>query len=239
MRYKVVVSYDGTNYFGSQRQSNHNTIQEEIEYAIERMTRIFHRITMCSRTDKGVHSNGQVFHFDSDLPIAIKDWKIGINKRLPLDIRVKKVEKVSNDFHARYSAKSKEYHYWFHKKELTAFNQNYFVYEPNIDFSAINSILNVFVGTHDFVSFTPKTTKETIKTVYSITMKEYKDRVCFIFHGEGFLKYMIRSIMGNLVDYGLGRKNKEDLELMLKNNLRTKSSKTMRASGLYLHKINY
>lgn len=239
MRYKVVVSYDGSNYYGFQRQRNEKTIQGEIEKAIRRMSRFDIGIHASGRTDKGVHAKGQVFHFDCDLPITVDKWQEGLNKRLPLDIRIDKIKLVKDDFHARFDAKSKIYHYWFSKNELTAFNQNYFNYIKNLDFKIMEDCAKVFIGTHDFVSFTPKTEKETIKTIYNIQMKEYKDKVCFVFHGEGFLKYMIRSIIGNLIDCGLYKKNKNDLINMLSENRRTESSRTAEASGLYLYKVNY
>lgn len=239
MRFRAIVSYDGTNYYGSQRQSDVNSIQREIERALRHMTRFDISIAMCSRTDKGVHSHGQVFHFDSDLPIKPDEWRRGINKRLPLDIRVLEVEEVGNDFHARFSAKSKIYHYYMSKHELSVFNQNYLIYEEGVDYNLMLESAQVLVGEHDFVSFTPKTIRDTNKIIYSIEMIEDDNEVCFIFHGKGFLKYMIRSIMGNLIDCGKGIKTKNDLIKMLNSNIRITTSKTARASGLYLHKIIY
>jgi tRNA pseudouridine38-40 synthase len=239
MRYKAIVSYDGTQYLGYQSQKNHQGIQDAIEKAFRLMTQTHISTVSAGRTDKGVHALGQVFHFDSDLDIDEQTW-LRVNDRLPLDIRILKIKKVKPDFHARHSAKSKIYKYIIAKKPSTPFTKNYEVYIRNLDISPMKEALPLLIGTHDFKGFCQHVPgKPTIKTNYSAELKETKSHYIFTFHGTSFLKYMVRSMMGTLIQIGLGRKNVSTISHILTTQDRSLAGKTADARGLFLVKIFY
>ena len=239
MRYKAIVSYDGTRYHGFQSQKNALGIQQVIEKSFRLMTQTEIKIHSAGRTDKGVHAVGQVFHFDSDLNIDIDSW-LRINDRLPLDIRVKSIVKVSDQFHARHSSVSKKYKYVIAKKPSSVFDANYEVYIRNLDIEPIKKAIPFFIGTHDYRGFCQLVKgKPTTKTIYSIDLKETKKHYIFTFHGNSFLKYMVRSMMGTLIQIGLHRKQPEIIKEILETKDRHLAGKTAESRGLYLYKIYY
>ncbi len=240
MRYKAIVSYDGSNFVGFQSQTNGLGIQEVIEKALRLMTQTDIKIHSAGRTDKGVHAKGQVFHFDSDIDLPSDIWVRGANDRMPLDIRLRSVHRVKSDFHARHSATSKVYRYVIAKKPETPFTKNYEVYIRNLDIEPIKEALSDFVGTHDFRGFCQLVLgKPTIKTIYAATLKETKKHYIFTFHGNSFLKYMVRSMMGTLIQIGLHRKASSIIKEILETKDRHLAGKTAEARGLFLIKINY
>ena len=240
MRYKAVVSYDGSNFVGFQSQHNGLGIQEVIEKALSLMTQTTIKIHSAGRTDKGVHAIGQVFHFDSDIDLPSDIWVRGANDRMPLDIRLKRVTKTYDTFHARHSSTSKIYKYVLAKKPETPFTKNYEVYIRNIDINHMKEALPLLEGTHDFLGFCQRVPgKPTVKTIYSATLKETKKHYIFTFHGNSFLKYMVRSMMGTLIQIGLGRKDINVITEILETKDRHLAGKTAEARGLFLVKINY
>ncbi|VEU82943.1 tRNA pseudouridine(38-40) synthase TruA [Acholeplasma hippikon] len=240
MRYKAVVSYDGTNYSGYQKQINDVSIQGAIEKAFRLMTQIDIPTFASSRTDKGVHALYQVLHFDADMDIPQERWVEGLNKRLPGDIRIKSVKKVNDDFHARHSSKSKTYIYKVAKKPSSAFTCNYEVYERGFDINLVKEDMKAIVGTHDFTAFSPnKEGKPPVKTIYSFDYKETKTHYIFKIHGNSFLRYMVRSIMGNILAIGTGKKPVGHIKTLLETKERTLTAKTAPACGLYLYHIYY
>ncbi len=240
MRYQAIVAYDGSNYVGFQKQLNGIGIQEVIEKAMRLMTQSEIKIHSAGRTDKGVHAIGQVFHFDTKIDLPSDIWVRGINDRLPLDIRIKKVVKVESDFHARHSATSKVYKYVLAKKPETPFTKNYEVYYPNLDVERMKEAYKALIGTHDFIGFCQRVEgKSTIKTIYDIQFKETRKHYIFTFHGNSFLKYMVRSMMGTLIQIGLNRKPVEIISEILETKDRHLAGKTAEPRGLFLVKINY
>lgn len=236
MRFKAIVAYDGTAYHGFQSQKNAIGIQYVIEKSLRLMTQTEIKIHASGRTDKGVHAINQVFHFDSDLDI---DW-LRVNDRLPLDIRIKKVVKVSEDFHARHHAKSKKYKYVLSKKESTVFRKNYEVYVRNLKIEPMIEASKDFEGIHDFKGFCKHVKgKPTIKTIYEVKFKETKQHYIFTFHGNSFLKYMVRSMMGTLIEIGLGKKDPMIIKTILETQNRKLAGKTAESRGLYLERVYY
>jgi len=236
MRFLAIVSYDGTNYAGFQSQKNAVGIQEVIEKSLKNMTQTVIKIHASGRTDKGVHALRQPFHFDSDLDI---DW-LRVNDRLPLDIRMISFKKVNDDFHARHDAKSKKYKYVLAKEESNVFKKNYEVYIRNLDIKPMLKAYPLLLGTHDFKGFCQYVQgKPTIKTIYNIDFKETKEHYIFTFHGNSFLKYMVRSMMGTLIEIGLHRKKPEVIIEILETQDRQLAGKTADARGLYLERVYY
>lgn len=242
MRYKGIISYDGSNYLGSQIQNNLPTIQYYIERALKNMTMQKVKTFFASRTDKGVHAKGQVFHFDFDVKIDSKTFVKGINKRLPLDIKLLKITKVKDDFHARHSAKSKIYEYLISKKETNPFNFRYKVYFGELDTSKMKEIIPYICGIHDFTGFSKTSKNEDrnpIKNLYDITLLETKNNIKLIYHGDKFLRYMIRSITSFLILVGKSERNIDDLNNLFITFDRKIAGQTAPSNGLYLKKILY
>ncbi len=204
------------------------------------MTRLDIPTFAASRTDKGVHATYQVLHFDSDIILDSKSWVESLNKRLPGDVRFVKVTRTKPDFHARFNALSKTYVYKIAKSPSSPFTSNYELYVKNFDINLVKDELNSIVGTHDFSAFSPNTEdKPPIKTIYSFTYRETKTHFIFKIHGNHFLRYMVRSIMGNVIAIGLGKKPQDHLRVMLETKNRLITAKTADAKGLYLTHIYY
>ena len=240
MRYLMYCSYDGSNYYGFQAQVNQLGIQEVIEKAIKNMTQQSVKIHSAGRTDKGVHAYEQAFHVDMIGNLELHSMRDALNKRLPEDIRIVKIKKVKDDFHARHHAKAKKYIYKLSKKPLTAFQSKYYTYVPNVDYDLMKRATSSFIGTHDFKGFCEKVVgKPTIKTIYDIQVIETSSTISFLFFGNSFLKYMVRSMMGTLIEIGQKKKHAEVITLNLTNPDRTLAGKTAPAKGLYLKKIYY
>lgn len=240
MRYKAVVSYDGGRYHGFQRQTNATGIQTLIERALRLMTQTDIKIQSAGRTDKGVHALGQVFHFDSKTELEGATWVRAINDRLPLDIRILNVKPVSNRFHARYRAKAKIYRYVIAKQPSTAFTQGYEVHVRNFDIQLVKQTLTTLVGTHDFKGFSKQVRdKDTVKTIYRAEVKETNKHYVFTFKGNGFLKYMVRSIMGTLIEIGQGKLDPGVVNNILETQNRSLAGDTAEARALFLVRIIY
>lgn len=240
MRYLVSTSFDGTNYSGFQKQDNAITVQHLIEKAIKNMTSIPTPIYGSGRTDRGVHAKDLTFHFDTNLIISEDTWIVGLNKRLPNDIKINSLTLVLDDFHARYHALSRVYEYVISKNENNVFNQRYEVYIDNIDFKIAEKCLKYFIGTKDFRNFSKSTEeKETIRTIYNFTLIETDQHYIFTIEGNSFLRYMVRSIIGTIIDISTNKKDIESINEIFKPGNRNLAGKTALAKGLYLKKTNY
>lgn len=240
MRYLMYCSYDGSNYYGFQSQVNHLGIQEVIEKSINNMTQQKVKIHSAGRTDKGVHAYEQAFHVDIIGDFDLDRMRVAINKRLPEDIRILKIKIVKDDFHARHDAQAKKYVYKMSKKPLTAFQSKYYTYVHNLDYELMKHATRLFIGTHDFKGFCEKVIgKPTVKTIFDIKIIETTSTISFEFFGNSFLKYMVRSMMGTLIEIGQHKKQHEVITLNLTNPDRTLAGKTAPAKGLYLKKIYY
>jgi len=239
-RYKLTVSYDGSDYYGMQRLNEHNSIQKTLEKSIKRMTSKEVSVFVSGRTDKGVHAKGQVVHFDFEAKIEPKALMLGLNKRLPEDIKVVKAEIVCNTFHARHDAKSKEYEYVISKVPSSVFSQRYEVYFPNVDVSKLKEAATLLEGTHDFGGFTlTNELKPTQKTIYHIKVKETKTHIKIKIHGNSFLRYQVRRMIGLLVDIATNKKDISTINEILKTKDQSLAKNTAPAKGLYLVKVYY
>ena len=241
MRYKCIVMYDGTNFHGFQIQEDLRTVQLEIENVLKIITKVPTKIYPAGRTDTGVHAYNQVFHFDTDVVMKEYQMKNAINSRLPRDIYIKKVEIVDENFHARYNAKIKEYHYIIDLGEYNPLLTNYrYYYKHKLDIDKMIDASKIFIGTHDFKSFTKNhKIDNTIRTIYSIDFEIVDKEIIIKFKGNGFLHNMVRIIVAMLIEVGNDRKTKEDLENILASKNRLLAPKTAPANALYLVNIEY
>lgn len=243
MRYKIVFSYDGSNYNGFQKQANLKTIEEELEKAVSYINQKKPtKITASGRTDKGVHANYQVAHFDLDIDIPLYKIKMALNSLINNDIHVINVLQVDDNFHARYHVKEKEYYYLINLGEYNPISRNYiYQYNKKLDIDKMIDASKIFVGKHDFRSFISKEDKRenSIRTINYIDFEITDDILKIKINGDGFMKYQIRNIVGSLVEVGKGIKNKEDLIEIMSQKDRTKAGYMVPACGLYLNMIKY
>ena len=241
MRYKCIVEYDGTNFHGFQVQNDLRCVQSEIEAALLIITKKKTKIYGAGRTDAGVHAYGQVFHFDFDVVMKPEFMKNAINCRLPNDIHILKVEHVSDNFHARFSAKSKTYEYLMDFGEIDPLKVNYrWYYKYKLNINLLKDSSKVFVGTHDFKAITKNHKLEnTIRTIYSIDFEEEGTLLKIKFRGNGFLHNQVRIMVAMMVEVAREKITISDLKNVLKSLDRKKAPKTAPANGLYLMDIEY
>lgn len=242
MRYKCVVTYDGTCFHGFQTQNNLRTVQEEIEHVLLIINKKKTIIYPSGRTDSGVHAIGQVFHFDTDIVMKEENMRNAINSRLPKDIYIKKVEIVSEDFHARFSVLKKEYHYYIDFGEFDPLKRNYRYYFPykKIDRNLLYQASQIFVGEHDFKSFTKnKDLTDTTRIIYSIDFVWENDLLCIKIVGNGFMHNMVRILVAMWLECARGKYSLSGLKTILEEKNRVFAPKTAPASGLYLYKVYY
>lgn len=243
MRLKVTVSYDGSRYRGWQRQLNAHSIQSEIEGMLSKLHKHPVDITASGRTDAQVHAIGQVFHFDSEKNIDSGHWKQAMNSMLPKDIRIQSVEVVDDDFHARFSAVSKCYEYRISSDVDNPFLQNYVGFEKKrLDVAYMQECAKIFLGTHDFTSFTsakidPR--KPRTKTITRLDVVEEEHMVRLIFEGSGFLRYMVRMLTQTLVETGKHKLTKEEVQTMLDGKDKHLCRYKAEPQGLYLVHVTY
>ncbi len=241
MRYKAIVSYDGTAYQGWQKQPDKNSVQAKIETALSRLCRHNVKITGAGRTDKGVHAFGQVFHFDTDK--EFKDITKSINSQLPEDIRIVSCKPVSDEFHSRYDAKWKHYSYIINTGKFNPIQRNY-AYQLGIelDEEKMQEAAQALVGTHDFSSFNATRKDEIedqVRTIYKIEVKRRGSLVTVDYYGDGFLRYMIRMMTGALIEAGKGKITAEDIQNIMEKMDKTACNYNVPACGLYLIEISY
>ena len=243
MRYLITFTYDGTNFNGYQRQSGLRTVQEEMEKALKNINNgIDTVINSSGRTDKGVHALCQKAHVDISVKINPYHLTRAMNSNLPEDIHVSKVERVSNDFHARYMVKEKEYQYKLNMGEYNPIDRNYvYQYNKELDVNKMKEAIKYFLGTHNFKSFTPARDKREnyIRTINYVDISVNNDIVCFTFRGNGFIKYQIRNMVGYLIRVGEGKKNGEDIPMILEKEDRRYASVTAHSEGLFLTDVKY
>lgn len=242
MRYKCIVSYDGSSFHGFQSQDNLRTVQGEIEEVLKNILKQETTIYASGRTDALVHSLGQVFHFDCDLDIPLWNMKTAINSLLPKDIYINDVEKVDESFHSRFSAIKKEYHYVIGLNEYNPLEKNY-VYYPeyhNIDYQKMEEASKVFIGKHDFKSFSKnQDIDNTIREIYDLSFVYENDKLIIKIVGNGFLHNMVRIIVGMLFEVGKNKCDKEYLQKALDAKDRKLCPKVAPANALYLYKVFY
>lgn len=240
---KLCVEYDGTNYFGWQRQKGQITIQEILEEALSLLHKEKTTVLGAGRTDRGVHAINQYCTFKTSKILPETAYIYGLNHLLPPDIRVKKVENVPDDFHVVASAKKKTYMYKIlNRYEPTALDRNrcWHIY-GKIDLDAMNEAAKKIIGSHDFSSFRASicSRKTTVRTIYEATWKNDGQFLIFIITANGFLHNMVRILVGTMVDIGMGKLTVDDFVKIMESKDRKKASRTAPPQGLYLLDVFY
>lgn len=245
MRLLCQVSYKGTNYQGWQKQKNAPSVQEEIEKVLSQILNTEINIFASGRTDAGVHAQRQYFHFDTDSNMDLNRLRYSANCLLPKDIFINEIRQVSDDFHARYSAKGKTYTYLMRLDERNPFNYELETTIPyEIDIDLLIESLKLFEGTHNFQDFTSKEEDEDnyVRTIYSIEANyiEQTKQMIISIKGNGFMRYMIRNIVGTALAVAAKKEDISFIEYHLsKKDKREIVSYKAPAEGLYLVDVNY
>lgn len=246
IRYKAIISYDGTNFSGFQRQPQMRTVQEEIEKTLLRLNSgQAVKIHGAGRTDAGVHAYGQVIHFDLPQQRDLEKLRFGLDTQTPDDIDVIQVEQVADDFHARYQKHRKTYEFLVDlgrpKNPLMRHYATHFPYK--VDFSVVKAAIKELRGTHDFTGFTAAGTsvENKVRTISRATV-EKDDKTGFLiftFTGSGFLYKQVRNMVGTLLKIGNGRMPIDQIDRILESGDRSLAGPTAASNGLYLKEIIY
>lgn len=246
MRYFIGFSYDGSKYSGYQKQLKTRTVQGEMEKALKKLNGgKAISLVASGRTDAGVHAIHQRAHFDFDKEIPINNIKKGLNSLLPDDIYVSTIAVVDNDFHARYDAKAKEYIYRINMGTYNPIEKDYvYQYNKKLDISEMERALKYVEGTHDFRSFikAEEEKKDFVRTIIQTNLIRDSKNVNMIsisIFGTGFMRYMVRNIVGTLIEIGEGKYKSEEMIKILNSKDRTKAGMCAPACGLYLKDVYY
>jgi len=241
--FKIVVEYDGTHYCGWQRQPDQPSIQGALENVLQRITQDSITLHGSGRTDAGVHALGQTAHFRSRTRLAPKTLQKGMNGLLAGDIAVQSCTPVALDFHARFDSRWKHYRYRICNLPVRkAIGRQYawHIYRP-LDVSAMAAAARQFVGRHDFKSFessgSPRS--HTTRQVMAAAWQQRGDYLEFDIHADGFLRFMVRNIVGTLVAVGMGRMEADDIPALLEATDRRLAPATAPPQGLFLVRVQY
>lgn len=240
MRYLMKVSYDGSGFYGFQRLNDYRTVQKVLEEALGVINKGDVLVKGASRTDKGVHAYGQMIHFDIGYDIPADRLMYAVNRILDNDIRVLDCKKVGNDFHARFNVKRKKYVYKINLGDFDCLKSRYFlqVYEK-LDIDKMRECAKVFLGCHDFRNFVAGERDNYLMCVEDIKFNMSNDILEIEFLGKSFYRYMVRNMVGAMLEVGMHKKEICDVSKMLDDYMIKKQMMTAPACGLYLMDIEY
>jgi len=249
---RLLISFDGTNYHGWQRQQNNITVQEVIEEQLKIMCKQPVILHGAGRTDAGVHAMGMVAHFNLDTSIALKAFSKGLNSMLPKDIRILDATEEAPDFHSRFSALGKTYTYNFFTGEIQLPNRRLYAAHFPGPFSPdkVNKALQFLVGTHDFSSFECAGSRDpkreggrgAVRTIYKATCTAHpfsSELWSISLTGDGFLRQMVRIIAGTSIEIGQGKRSPESMPEIIQAKDRKAAGLTAPAHGLFLDQVYY
>jgi tRNA pseudouridine38-40 synthase len=242
--FKLIIEYDGTAYHGWQTQADKPTIQETIEAALSFMTKEHVHVTGSGRTDAGVHALGQAANFHTTAAISSRSFQAGLNSLLPNDIVIRSCEAVDDAFHARFNAVGKTYQYRI-RNRLTpsAIGRQYeWFIRKKLDVAAMQEAVKMIIGTHDFKSFegTGSPREHTVRTIKEAAVSEGESGRLFIdITANGFLRYMVRNIIGTLADVGFAKISTEEFKNILDAKDRDIAGVTAPPQGLFLMSVSY
>lgn len=241
---KLLIEYDGTNYHGWQIQPNGITVQEVLQKNLALMTRERVRLIGSGRTDAGVHALGQVANFQTSASIPLEGFHRGLNSLLPPDIIIKSAEEAGPEFHAQRLARRKTYLYAILNREVpSAIHRNFSWHYPlPLDPEALQGAAQLLVGKRNFASFqaADADTSDPVREVFRADWLSGKAPfLYFAIEAEGFLKQMVRNIVGTLVDVGRGKISAGEFERIIKAQDRRQAKMTAPPQGLFLMKVEY
>jgi tRNA pseudouridine38-40 synthase len=240
---KLVIAYDGSGFMGWQIQPGVRTLQDTVEKSLETILRHTVRVLASGRTDAGVHALGQVVNFHTTSSIPVEGLFRGLNSILPRDISVLTAEEASPDFHAQFQAKKKMYVYVIDTGNVRSpFLERYAHHEVyTLDTEAMGVSASYLLGEHDFMSFlaSGSSVKTTIRTITLSEIITQGNKALFLIQGSGFLRYMVRNIVGTLLLVGRGKMPPEQMESIIARKDRSFAGPTAPPQGLYLVSVEY
>jgi len=239
--YRLLLEYDGTHFYGWQIQAGRRTVQGELEKALKPLMGESVRVTAAGRTDAGVHALGQVAHFRSLKPRPVGVILSALNGTLPLDVRVLEASMAPLGFHARYSAKWRRYRYRFLHR-VSALDRNRAWFPPfDVDWDLAVRESSALLGLHDFTAFskTGGDSDNPMCDIQAVSWNRDDSGLQFDLRADRFLRHMVRSIVGTLIDVGRGRFEAGTVKKLLESKEREGSGVTAPPQGLYLVEVGY
>jgi tRNA pseudouridine38-40 synthase len=241
---KLVVSYDGTAFHGFQKQPGDlRTVQSELETALGMLLEESVEVFGASRTDAGVHAVGQVVHFTTEKQLPPERISVALRRWLPPDITAAHSEAADDDFHARFSARGKLYHYLINRSAAPPpFLRNIACnVHGALDLGTMERALGHLAGEHDFSAFMNKGSEPstTVRTMFDLSLMENDSFLVFSLHGSGFLYRMVRNIVGTMLEVGRGRLDPDEVRDILDSGDRGRAGQTAPPQGLYLIRVDY
>lgn len=239
--YKLILSYDGTDFHGWQRQPKKRTVQGTLEDSLTQITQKKINITGAGRTDAGVHAQAQVANFKASLSMEDDELFRALNSLLPWDVRVTSLERTDLDFHARKMAKSKIYQYRiFNSTNISPFIMRYVLHWPSsLKVQSMREAAPLFIREADFTSFSSNRLLDPVRKVTRSELHKKGDEIIYTVEANGFLRYMVRTMAGTLLEVGKGKLLPEQIEALFRKKERSLASPTAPAKGLCLIKVNY
>jgi tRNA pseudouridine38-40 synthase len=239
----MTIEYDGSAYAGWQIQANGLAVQALVEEALSRVLQQRVRVHSSGRTDAGVHARGMAAHFQTDSHLPLQAFREGVNRFLPEDVAIREVREVPADFHARFAARGKWYRYTIYRSEVRsplARRTSWHLRGP-LDLERMRQAAGFLVGAHDFRAFRSSgcAARTTIREIYQVDILADGDFVHIDVRGSGFLKNMVRMLVGTLVEVGQGRRPAHDLKGLLEGEPGLACGPTAPAHGLCLQQVCY
>jgi len=240
---RLTIAYDGTGYNGWQRQTNGVSVQQLIEEALG--TILGEKVVLHSsgRTDAGVHARGMVAHFRTERNLPLAAYREGVNRLLPRDIAVLEAAEADPDFHARFKARGKWYRYALYQGAVRLPHLDRIAWQLRspLDWEGMTEAARSFVGEHDFAAFRSSgcEAQGTVREIYSVELVKAGDLLYIDIRGSGFLRNMVRVMVGTLVEIGLGKRGSDDVARLLLEGDRRQAGCTAPAHGLCLMEVWY
>lgn len=243
--YKIAlgIEYDGSKYYGWQRQNEVRSVQEKLEKALSQVANEPVNVFCAGRTDAGVHATGQVVHFETHAERKDAAWTLGVNANLPGDIAVRWVKHVADDFHARFSATARRYRYviYNHRLRPAILQQGVTHYHFPLDADRMHRAAQSLLGENDFTSFRAVQCQSRTpwRNLSHITVTRFGAYIVVEIKANAFVHHMVRNIVGSLLEIGCGHQAETWMAELLAVKDRTKAAATARAEGLYLVSVDY
>lgn len=243
MKIALGIEYDGSRYFGWQRQQNVDSVQQKLEEALSIIANSPVDVFCAGRTDAGVHGTGQVVHFETDAKRPLQSWCFGTNAHLPPDIAVKWAVEVPEDFHARFSATARRYRYIIYNHKLRSailpFGMSH--YYHSLDVEKMHEAGQFLLGENDFSSFRAAQCQSHTpwRNVHHLNVSRQGDYIIVDIQANAFVHHMVRNIVGSLIEVGQGKQSAEWIKWLLEQRDRTLAAPTAKAEGLYLVDVTY
>lgn len=239
MNYVAKCSYDGSKFYGFQRLNEEPSVQKLLEEALSKINKHSVEIKGAGRTDKGVHANGQCFSFKLDVNIDIDGLRDGLNSLVAPYVYIKDIKEVDEDFHARFSVLKKKYIYKINLGEYDP-KLNDYVYQSkyNLDINKMKEVAKLYLGVHNFHNFVSGERDNYDCIIYDISFEEKDNILSITFEGKSFYRYMVRNLVGMMIEVARGKEEISKVEEML-NSIDEMHGYTAPACGLYLENIEY